>query len=102
VQYLILGYACEHPGLTENIGNIALLKLASNLGLIRRETGERALSAYREFRRVQHRLRLSGDANLTGPASTGNKSQKFVRVEVEQFGISIAAVLQLWGEVLTP
>ena len=88
VQYLILGHAWEHHELTRNIGNIALLKLASNLGLISRETGERALRAYREFRHVQHRLRLSGDASLTGLPSSENKSQKFVRVEVESFKIA--------------
>lgn len=99
VQYLILGHAWEHQELTRNIGNIALLKLASNLRLIGSETGERALGAYREFRRVQHRLKLSGDASLTGAPSSENKSRKFVRVEVEPFQDSIAAVLRLWDEV---
>jgi glutamate-ammonia-ligase adenylyltransferase len=99
VQYLILGHAWEHHELTRNIGNIALLKLASNLGLISRETGERALRAYRQFRRIQHRLRLSGDASVTGLPSSENKSRKFVRVAVGPFKDSIAAVLQLWNEV---
>jgi glutamate-ammonia-ligase adenylyltransferase len=102
VQYLVLGHACEHPELTKNIGNIALLKLASDLGLIRRETGQRALDAYREFRRMQHRSRLSGVENLAGPRSPENKSQKFVRVEVGYFQTSIDAVLRLWNEVFTP
>ena len=102
VQYLVLGHACEHPELTKNIGNIALLKLASELGLIRGETGQRALDAYREFRRVQHRSRLSGDTTLAGLPSSENKSQKFVRVEVGYFQTSIDAVLQLWSEVFTP
>jgi glutamate-ammonia-ligase adenylyltransferase len=101
VQYLVLGHACEHPELTKNIGNIALLKLASKLGLIRKETGQTALDAYREFRRVQHRSRLSGDTTLAGLPSE-NKSQKFVRVEVGYFQTSIDAVLQLWREVFTP
>lgn len=102
VQYLVLGHACEHPELTRNIGNIALLKLASELGLIRKETGQRALDAYREFRRVQHLSRLSGDTTLAGLPSSENKSQKFVRVEVGYFQTSIDAVLQLWREVFTP
>ncbi|MDQ3185765.1 MAG: bifunctional [glutamate--ammonia ligase]-adenylyl-L-tyrosine phosphorylase/[glutamate--ammonia-ligase] adenylyltransferase [Pseudomonadota bacterium] len=99
VQYLILGHACEHPVLTNNIGNIALLKLSAELGLIRMETAERALSAYREFRRVQHRLRLSGDSSLTGTPSTGSKSQKFARVDVGYLRDEVVAVLQLWEEV---
>lgn len=99
VQYLVLGHACDHPELTGNIGNIALLKLAGELGLIRRETAGGALGAYREFRRVQHRLRLSGDSGLAGMPSTGGKSQKFARVEADYLRDDIAAVLQLWEEV---
>ncbi len=99
VQYLVLGHACAYPELTNNIGNIALLKLAGELGLIHAETAERALSAYREFRRVQHRLRLSGDSGLTGIPSTGSKSQKFARIEVDYLSDNPSAVLRLWEEV---
>lgn len=47
VQYLVLGYACQYPQLTGNIGNIALLKLAGELGLISTNTAEQVRSAYR-------------------------------------------------------
>ena len=77
VQYLILGHACDYPELTKNIGNIALLKLFEKLGLVHAETAERALDAYREFRRVQHALRLSGDSGLTGTPPAHSQSQKF-------------------------
>ncbi|MGH8684677.1 MAG: bifunctional [glutamate--ammonia ligase]-adenylyl-L-tyrosine phosphorylase/[glutamate--ammonia-ligase] adenylyltransferase, partial [Nitrosospira sp.] len=90
VQYLILGHACDHLELTNNIGNIALLKLAGELGLIRMETAESALRAYREFRRVQHRLRLSGDSGLAGIPSTGSKSQKFARLDADYLRDDIA------------
>ncbi len=99
VQYLVLGYACKYPELTNNIGNIGLLRLAGELGLIHVETAERALNAYREFRRVQHRLRLSGDPGLTGIPSTDSKSQKFARVEMDYLRDNVAAVLRLWEEV---
>jgi glutamate-ammonia-ligase adenylyltransferase len=97
VQYLILGHACNHPGLTDNIGNIALLKLAGELGLVSAGAAQRVLVAYREFRRVQHRLRLSGNLDASEPSS--GRHQKFVRVEADRFRESIAAVLQLWTEV---
>jgi glutamate-ammonia-ligase adenylyltransferase len=97
VQYLVLGYACNHPGLTGNIGNIALLKLAGELGLVSATAAQRVLVAYREFRRVQHSLRLSG--NLDASESSSGRHQKFVRVEADRFKESIAAVLQLWTEV---
>ena len=99
VQYLVLGYACKYPGLTNNIGNIGLLRLAGELGLIHVETAEKVLNAYREFRRVQHRLRLSGDSGLTGIPSTDSKSQKFARVEMDDLRDNVAAVLRLWEEV---
>jgi glutamate-ammonia-ligase adenylyltransferase len=99
VQYLILGHACDYPELTNNIGNIALLKLFEKLGLVQAETAERALNAYREFRRVQHALRLSGDSGLTGTPSAHSQSQKFARVEAEGLRDGIIAVLQLWDEV---
>ncbi|MEK7768340.1 MAG: bifunctional glutamine synthetase adenylyltransferase/deadenyltransferase, partial [Pseudomonadota bacterium] len=99
VQYLVLGHACDHPELTANIGNIALLKLAGKLGLIPVQTAELVLNAYREFRRVQHRLRLSGNSGLAGAASTVDKSQKFARVEADYLSDARAAVLQLWQEV---
>lgn len=99
VQYLVLGYACDYPELTNNIGNIGLLKLAGELGLIHVETGERALRAYREFRRVQHRLRLSGDSGLGGIPSAGNQSQQFARVELDYLRDNVDAVLRLWEEV---
>ncbi|WP_036575406.1 bifunctional [glutamate--ammonia ligase]-adenylyl-L-tyrosine phosphorylase/[glutamate--ammonia-ligase] adenylyltransferase [Nitrosospira briensis] len=99
VQYLVLGHACDHPELTNNIGNIALLRLAGKLGLIHEETAERALGAYREFRRIQHRLRLSGDSGLAGTPSTEGKSRKFARVEADYLKDGSFAVLRLWDEV---
>jgi glutamate-ammonia-ligase adenylyltransferase len=99
VQYLVLGYACHHKELTGNIGNIALLKLAAKLGLIRNEVAEPALNAYREFRRTQHWLRLSGYSDLAGSSSANGKSQKFARVEADYFENEIAAVSGLWSEV---
>ena len=86
VQYLVLGHAPRHAGLTGNIGNLALLKLAATLGLI---DGGRALAAhaaYRRFRQLQHGLRLRGDRYARVP-----------RADVEP---SVNAVLELWGEVI--
>jgi len=101
VQYLILGHACDHRELTRNIGNIGLLKLFAEFELIHKKTAERTLNAYREFRRVQHRLRLSGDFSLAGnPAHS--QSPKFARVEADFLRDEIKAVLQLWEEVFGP
>ena len=60
VQFLVLAYAHRYPDLTGNLGNIALLKMTADHGLIDKELAERARNAYREFRRRQHGLRLNG------------------------------------------
>ncbi len=59
VQYLVLAHARRHPELCGNLGNIALLALAADLGLVPRELADGARDAYREYRRLQHLLRLN-------------------------------------------
>ena len=59
VQYLVLGHAHQHAGLTGNLGNIALLRMAGELGLIDPQLAQAAGNAYREYRRLQHARRLS-------------------------------------------
>ncbi len=59
VQTLVLGYAHQHPQLTGNLGNIALLRMAAELGLIPAGEAEGARTAYREYRRQQHINRLN-------------------------------------------
>ncbi|HET9701570.1 MAG TPA: bifunctional [glutamate--ammonia ligase]-adenylyl-L-tyrosine phosphorylase/[glutamate--ammonia-ligase] adenylyltransferase [Burkholderiales bacterium] len=85
VQYLVLGHAAAHPGLTGNVGNIALLKLAGELGLIPPLLAEQARNAYRGYRRIQHQLRLNG----AGEA----------RVDPDTQAAERAAVQALWERV---
>ena len=86
VQYLVLGHASQHPSLTGNLGNIALLKMAGELGLIDPKQAEAVGNAYREFRRRQHARRLSATPKALVP-----------REEVEKH---ITAVAALWQAVL--
>jgi glutamate-ammonia-ligase adenylyltransferase len=60
VQFLVLAHAHQFASLTRNLGNIALLKMAADFGLIDQALAETARNAYREFRRLQHALRLNG------------------------------------------
>jgi glutamate-ammonia-ligase adenylyltransferase len=85
VQYLVLGHSREHPRLTGNLGNIALLRIAGELGLIPAELGKRVGDAYRDYRRLQHGLRLN-DA-------------RYARVEAETVAREREAVMALWGLV---
>ena len=59
VQYLVLGYAHRHAELTGNLGNIALLKIAAQLSLVPMPLADAVANAYREYRRMQHALRLN-------------------------------------------
>jgi [glutamine synthetase] adenylyltransferase / [glutamine synthetase]-adenylyl-L-tyrosine phosphorylase len=69
VQYLVLGYAHAHPALIGNVGNIALLRQAGQLGLVDGHLAERCADSYRELRRLQHRQRLN-DLPSRVPAET--------------------------------
>ena len=85
VQYLVLGYAHQHPRLCGNLGNIALLKIAAELGLIPEALTEPARNTYREYRRMQHVIRLSDNAKG--------------RVERDAVQRQIEAVRALWRAV---
>ena len=63
VQYLVLAHAHRHAALTRNAGNIALLHLAGQLDLVRAPLAAAAADAYRDFRRLQHQIRLTGAAH---------------------------------------
>jgi len=60
VQYLVLAHAHQHPALLGNLGNIALLKIAGEAGLIDLALAQEVAQAYRLLRQQQHRLRLEG------------------------------------------
>ncbi|NBY72294.1 MAG: bifunctional [glutamate--ammonia ligase]-adenylyl-L-tyrosine phosphorylase/[glutamate--ammonia-ligase] adenylyltransferase [Betaproteobacteria bacterium] len=75
VQFLVLSQSCRHPGLTANIGNIALLLLAQDLGLLPQGLGSAAADAYRELRRLQHHARLNeAPTQLIAPAAGPEQS----------------------------
>ncbi len=82
VQYLILGHAQRHARLCGNLGNIALLGIAGDLGLIPAAAATAVRDAYREYRRMQHVLRLNA----------GRRA----RVERATVSRRIEAVLALW------
>jgi glutamate-ammonia-ligase adenylyltransferase len=83
VQALVLAYSHEHPELINNFGNIRLLSMAADAGLIEPAVAERAAAAYRRYRAIQRTIRLErGDI----PA----------RVDFAMVADEIAAVKALW------
>lgn len=99
VQYLVLGYAHRYPQLTGNIGNIALLKLAGELGLTSADKANKVLIAYREFRRTQHQLRLGGTSEPASTTLSSGIAQKYARVADDHLIDARQAVFQLWEDV---
>ncbi|MGH8601135.1 MAG: bifunctional [glutamate--ammonia ligase]-adenylyl-L-tyrosine phosphorylase/[glutamate--ammonia-ligase] adenylyltransferase, partial [Burkholderiales bacterium] len=85
VQYLVLGFACDHPGLAGNIGNLALLKLAADFDLIPQTLAGHAHDAYRRFRRIQH--------------SEGLQGKKIARIPFTEVREDAEAVKALWETV---
>jgi len=86
VQYLVLLHAARHPQLTADIGNIALLKLCGELGLIDAGLALEVSDAYRLFRKLQHNIRLQGNDRA--------------RVETERVARQAERVQQLWAATL--
>ena len=84
VQYLVLANSASHPELVGNVGNIALLQRAEQVGLLPAGVGHAAADAYRELRRVQHRARLDEVPTEVTPP----------QLQAEQ-----GAVLALWQAV---
>ncbi len=60
VQFLILAYAHRYPNLTENLGNVALLRRSASLGLLTNEEGEALALCYMQYREWQHLEKLKG------------------------------------------
>lgn len=58
VQYLILAHARQYPQLLDNYGNIALLNIAADCGLIDKTLAGQSRTAYRLYRRQQHNTKL--------------------------------------------
>ncbi len=85
VQFLVLGHAAQHPQLTGDIGNIALLKLCGELGLIDQALAVEVSDAYRKFRKLQHQIRLQGEERA--------------RVEKRQVSEEAEQVKKLWQVV---
>lgn len=84
VQFWIL--ARPHPDLSKNVGNIALLRLAAQLGYVSQDSAENCVLAYRALRHLHHQLALQNDTSG--------------RVARTQRPLECARIEALWDEVL--
>ena len=88
VQFLVLAFSSIHPQLIGNLGNIALLRIAGEAGLIQMHFAQEVGNAYRLLRARQHRLRLDG----------AEKTRVDLRLE-SQLVEAREVVLALWQEI---
>ncbi|MDQ1313963.1 MAG: [glutamine synthetase] adenylyltransferase / [glutamine synthetase]-adenylyl-L-tyrosine [Pseudomonadota bacterium] len=86
VQYLVLRHCAAHPELADNVGNIALLQRAGEARLIPADLAQAAADAYRELRRQQHAIKLSG--------------AEYARVPLTAVASVRDAVRTLWRQVM--
>jgi glutamate-ammonia-ligase adenylyltransferase len=86
VQFLVLRNAAQYARLTADIGNIALLKLCGELGLIDATLAGDVAHAYRSFRKMQHEIRLQGHDRA--------------RVAMDRVARDAENVRRLWKEVM--
>lgn len=87
VQTLVLAYSHDYPQLVNNFGNILLLEMAAEAGLIPADLTAQVVKAYRHYRALQHEIRLNaGEARA-------------VRVDPESVAGEPEAVRALWRVV---
>ncbi|PKO52646.1 MAG: bifunctional glutamine synthetase adenylyltransferase/deadenyltransferase, partial [Betaproteobacteria bacterium HGW-Betaproteobacteria-2] len=85
VQYLVLAHAYQYAELTANSGNIALLMKLGELGLIDVKLAKDVAAAYRQYRSLQHALKLQGESKA--------------RVDAASVTQHMEAVKKLWQEL---
>ena len=87
VQYLVLRHAARYPQLTANAGNIALLRVCGELGLIDAALAGQVGDAYRIMRKLQHSVRLQGqDKTRVEPGLVGHHPDSVQRLWRACFG----------------
>jgi glutamate-ammonia-ligase adenylyltransferase len=84
-QFLVLAHAHDHAPLLSNRGNIGLLGIAAELGLVEAGLARDCAAAYRRYRELQHALRLNG--------------MEHARVQASHVQEHIDVVRRLWREV---
>ena len=84
VQFLILAHAHTEPKLTANSGNLALLMLAGELGLINIDLAKATSNCYRTLRALQHKMRLNNQSPY----------------RIDRKKVDTTAVITLWEKLL--
>ena len=76
VQYWVLRWAHEHPGLTRHTDNIHILEALQAEGRLDPGRARLLAEAYRRYLSVEHRLKLMERGSLADPAELGDWPEK--------------------------
>jgi glutamate-ammonia-ligase adenylyltransferase len=85
VQYWVLRWAHEHPGLTRHTDNIHILESLRAEGLLEAERAELLTQAYRRYLSVEHRLKLMERGSLADPAELEDRPAQVRQIWDETF-----------------
>ena len=85
-QFLVLAHSCDHPTLEPNLGNITVLRLAEEAGLLPKGVGQAAGDAYRSLRRRQHMARLNEQSTQVAPDEVATERDAILALWQAVFG----------------
>ncbi|MDH3310191.1 MAG: bifunctional [glutamate--ammonia ligase]-adenylyl-L-tyrosine phosphorylase/[glutamate--ammonia-ligase] adenylyltransferase [Gammaproteobacteria bacterium] len=85
VQYWVLRWAHDHPGLTRHTENIQILEALEAEGLLEPARARWLSEAYRRYLSVEHRLKLMERGSLADPAELGEWPERVRRLWDETF-----------------
>lgn len=73
VQYLVLRWSLDHPGLVRYTDTIRILAALEEAGLLTAADAASLADAYRSYRALNHRRTLAGESSLLDPALLGGR-----------------------------
>ena len=85
VQYWVLRWAHEHPGLTRHTDNIHILEALKAEGLLESERARLLTEAYRRYLSVEHRLKLMERGSLADAAELNDWPERVREVWKDVF-----------------
>ncbi len=85
VQYSVLRWAHEHPGLTRRTDNIGILEALAAEGLLEEAKTRTLTEAYRRYLSLEHRLKLMERGSTVDPATLDGLPGEVARIWNEMF-----------------
>jgi len=86
VQYAVLRWAHEHPGLTRRTDNIGILEALAAEGLLDEAKTRTLTEAYRRYLSLEHRLKLMERGSTVDPVTLDGVPDKVGRIWQELMG----------------